>query len=50
MDNWFNSHSLQCKFKSAEILSMGTVRSNRITGCVLENDKLEHNIKKKKSI
>lgn len=39
MDNWFNSHSLQCKLKFCGILSIGTVRSNRISRCVLENDK-----------
>lgn len=39
MDNWINSHSLQCKLKFAGILGIGTVRSNRIAGCVLENDK-----------
>lgn len=39
MDNWFNSHNLQCKLKFEGILSIGTVRSNRIAGCPLESDK-----------
>lgn len=39
MDNWFNLHKLQCKLKCDRILSVGTVRSNRIAGCQLENDK-----------
>ncbi|KAE9522188.1 hypothetical protein AGLY_017448, partial [Aphis glycines] len=39
MDNWFNSHSLQCKLHFCGILGIGTVRSNRIAGCVLESDK-----------
>jgi len=39
MDNWFNSYNLQCKLKFVGVQSIGTVRSNRIAGCVLENDK-----------
>lgn len=39
MDNWFNSHSLQCKLKFVGILSIGTVRSNRIASCVLDNER-----------
>jgi len=39
MDNWFNSYNLQCKLKYEGILSVCTVRSNRIAGCPLENDK-----------
>lgn len=39
MDNWFNSYNLQCKLKNNGIQSIGTVRSNRIAGCPLENDK-----------
>lgn len=31
--------SLQCKLKFVEVQSIGTVRSNRIAACVLENDK-----------
>lgn len=40
MDNWFNSYNLQCKLKFIGILSIGTVRSNRIPGCPLESDKV----------
>lgn len=39
MDNWFNSYNLQCKLKFVGVQSIGTVRSNRIAGCVLANDK-----------
>lgn len=39
MDNWFNSYKLQCKLKCEGVLSVGTVRSNRIAGCPLENYK-----------
>jgi len=39
MDNWFNSHSLQFKLQFSGILGIGTARSNRIVGCVLESDK-----------
>lgn len=39
MDNWSNSYNLQCKLKYEGILSVGIVKSNRIAGCPLENDK-----------
>lgn len=40
MDNWFNSYNLQCILKYDGILSVGTVRLNRIDGCPLETDKI----------
>jgi len=38
-DNWFTSYNLILHLKSLGILSVGTVRSNRIAGCQFENDK-----------
>lgn len=38
-DNWFTSYNLKLHLKSLVILSVGTVRSNRIAGCQFENDK-----------
>ncbi|XP_050063057.1 piggyBac transposable element-derived protein 3-like [Aphis gossypii] len=38
-DNWFTSYNLILHLKSLGILSVGTVRSNRIAGCQFEKDK-----------
>ncbi|XP_039275920.1 piggyBac transposable element-derived protein 3-like [Nilaparvata lugens] len=39
-DNWFTSYHLICELKVRGILAVGTVRSNRLCGCQLENDKI----------
>lgn len=38
-DNWFTSYHLLCELKCKGILAVGTVRSNRLCGCILEDDK-----------
>lgn len=42
-DNWFTSYNLLVNLKSHGILGVGTVRSNRLSGCQFELDK---NLKK----
>jgi len=42
-DNWFTSYNLVVNLKSHGILGVGTVRSNRLSGCQFELDK---NLKK----
>ncbi|KAE9525654.1 hypothetical protein AGLY_014181, partial [Aphis glycines] len=42
-DNWFTSYNLVVSLKNHGILGVGTVRSNRLSGCQFENDK---NLKK----
>jgi len=38
-DNWFTSYNLVVNLKSHGILSVGTVRTNRLSGCQFELDK-----------
>jgi hypothetical protein len=38
-DNWFTSYNLMLNLKNLGILSIDTVRSNRIAGCQFENNK-----------
>ena len=38
MDNWFTSYQLIVELKKKGLLSVGTVRQNRIPGCVLKKD------------
>lgn len=42
-DNWFTSYNLVVNSKNHGILGVGTVRSNRLSGCQFENNK---NLKK----
>lgn len=42
-ENWFTSYNLIVSLKNHGILGVGTVRSNRLSGCQFENDK---NLKK----
>lgn len=39
IDNWFNSHRLLCELKTAGVLAVGTVRSDRIGRCPFKNDR-----------
>ena len=43
-DNWFSSLPLMCHLAELKIFCLGTVRSNRLRGCILPSDK---DIKKK---
>lgn len=38
-DNWFTSYNLVVHLKCYGILSVGTMRSNRLSGCQFESDK-----------
>ncbi|XP_022180053.1 piggyBac transposable element-derived protein 3-like [Myzus persicae] len=38
-DNWFNSYNLQCHLKFSGMLGIGTVRTNRLSGCTFKNEK-----------
>ncbi|XP_029841450.2 piggyBac transposable element-derived protein 2 [Ixodes scapularis] len=37
-DNWFSSYGLVCALKERGLLSVGTVRPNRLPGCSFKND------------
>lgn len=38
MDNWFTSYQLVVELKKRGLLSVGTVRPNRVPGCTLKKD------------
>jgi hypothetical protein len=42
-DNWFSSYKLVRKLKDNGIHTLGTIRSNRVSGCNLQNDKIMKN-------
>lgn len=42
-DNWFSSYKLVRGLKDNGIHTLGTIRSNRVSGCNLQNDKIMKN-------
>jgi hypothetical protein len=42
-DNWFSSYKLVRELKDNGIHTLGTIRSNRVSGCNLKNDKIMKN-------